>query len=228
MTERPEGTPDAAPAEPEAPPEPETEIGAPGAAAAATEELEAEAGAYEPESDDAEVDEIEAELEAVKAATDELAEDELEDDELDEDEDETAVPLGVEPAAPLVAATGTAVSRRRGAPAPSVQRAPTQSELAVRVTDNASRLFVIGTVVARRERRVAHDDAGTDRGAIAFGRAVGLRIGRGIAITVLTPGPGLASGTIAWCSIARRVPAANIAGSSRSRGRTATRAVADG
>jgi hypothetical protein len=28
-----------------------------------------------------------------------------------------------------------------------VQRAPTQSELAVRVTDNASRVFVIGTVV---------------------------------------------------------------------------------
>ena len=139
MTERPEGTPEAAPAEPEAPPEPETETGAPGAAAAATEELEAEAGAFEPESDDAEVDEIEAELEAVKAATDELDEAEL--------EDESVAPLGIEPAAPLVAATGTAVPRRRGAPAPSVQRAPTQSELAVRVTDNASRLFVIGTVV---------------------------------------------------------------------------------
>ena len=47
---------------------------------------------------------------------------------------------------------GRAVRRRgrrppAGRAGPSVQRAPTQSELAVRVTDNASRVFVIATVV---------------------------------------------------------------------------------
>ena len=95
------------------------------------------AAAHDPERDAAEADEIEAEgaegaeLEAEKA----------------EAEEETVVPLGVEPAAPLAAATGAAVPRRRVPPPPSVQRAPTQSELAVRVTDNASRIFVIGTVV---------------------------------------------------------------------------------
>jgi hypothetical protein len=139
MTERPEGTPGASPDEPETAPEAETETGAPEAAEAATEELTTETAAYDPERDAAEVDEIESELEAEEAGEDEF------DDEL---EDETVVPLGVEPAAPLVAATGTAaVPRRRQAPPPSVQRAPTQSELAVRVTDNVSRIFVIGTVV---------------------------------------------------------------------------------
>ena len=123
MTERPEGTPGAPPDEPEPAPEAEPEAGAP---------------AYEPERDAAEVDEIEAELEAEEGEADEF------DDELEE---ETVVPLGVEPGAPSVAATGTAVPRRRVPPPPSVQRAPTQSELAVRVTDNASRFFVIGTVV---------------------------------------------------------------------------------
>ena len=74
----------------------------------------------------------------------------------------TPSPLPAEPAEPLASeagiddeyeeavappsATGTA-ARRRGAAAPVVQRAPTQSELAVRVTDNASRIFVIATVV---------------------------------------------------------------------------------
>jgi hypothetical protein len=127
MTERPEGTPGAPPDEPE--PAPEAEPGA---------EPEAGAPAYEPERDAAEVDEIEAELEAEEGEADEF------DDELEE---ETMVPLGVEPGAPSVAATGAAVPRRRVPPPPSVQRAPTQSELAVRVTDNASRFFVIGTVV---------------------------------------------------------------------------------
>jgi len=136
MTERPEGTP-ASPDEPEAAPEAEMETGAPAAAAAEAEELTAETAAYDPERDAAEVDELEDELEA------EADEDDGVDDELEE---ETVVPLGVEPAAPLVAATGAAVPRRRQTPPPSVQRAPTQSELAVRVTDNWSRLFVIGTV----------------------------------------------------------------------------------
>jgi hypothetical protein len=99
----------------------------------------AESAAYDPERDAAEADEIESELEAEEGEEGDL------DDELEE---ETVVPLGVEPAAPLAAATGTAaVARHRQAPPPSVQRAPTQSELAVRVTDNASRFFVIGTVV---------------------------------------------------------------------------------
>ena len=139
MTERPEGTPGAPPEEPEAAPEAETETGAPEAAAAATEEFAAETATYDPERDAAEVDEIESELEAEEAGDEDF------DDELEE---ETVVPLGVEPSAPLVAATGTAAGpRRRQAPPPSVQRAPTQSELAVRVTDNASRFFVIATVV---------------------------------------------------------------------------------
>jgi hypothetical protein len=137
MTERPEGTPAASPDEPEAAPEAETETGAPEARAAAAEELTAETVAYDPERDAAEVDEIEDELDA------EAGEDEGVDDELEE---ETVVPLGVEPAGPLVTATGAAVPRRRQTPPPSVQRAPTQSELAVRVTDNLSRVFVIGTV----------------------------------------------------------------------------------
>ncbi len=45
------------------------------------------------------------------------------------------------------AAAGTSGPRRRASAPPSVQRAPTQSELAVRVTDNVSRYFVIATVV---------------------------------------------------------------------------------
>ncbi len=97
--------------------------------------------------DDAAIDEIEDELEAEEAEPDEL-EDEavqpLEDEAVPPLEDEAVPPLGAEPAA--AAAAGAAVPRRRGATPPSVQRAPTQSELAVRVTDNASRLFVIATV----------------------------------------------------------------------------------
>src|SRR6266498_3136848 len=105
--------------------------GAPDAASDA-EELEPEATDFEPETDDAEVDEIESELEAEEAGVDEL-------------EEEAPAPLGTEPAA--AGAAGIAVPRRRGVIPPSVQRAPTQSELAVRVTDSASRFFVIATVV---------------------------------------------------------------------------------
>jgi hypothetical protein len=163
MTERPEGTPEASPDEPEAPPEDETletptqaeatpeappeaeiETAAPEAAAAAAEELETQAGAFEPETDAAAVDEMEAELEAEEAT-----EEELDDEEVEAAEAEDEFEPGPASAAAGVAAdaAGSAVSRRRGAPAASVQRAPTQSELAVRVTDNASRFFVIGTVV---------------------------------------------------------------------------------
>ena len=124
MSERPEGTPEEAPAEPEAAQE------APVAEAAV-----AEAPAPEAVAEETEVEEISAE---------ELGDDDLADDEL---ADDTVVPVDVESAAPPVVGTGAAVPRRRGAPAPVAHRAPTQSELAVRVTDNASRFFVIGTVI---------------------------------------------------------------------------------
>ena len=142
MTERPESTPGASPDEPEAAPEAETVTGAPEATEAASEELMADSAAYDPERDAAEADEIESELEGEEAEGDF-------EDELDELDEETAEPLGAEaPASAAAAATGAAaVPRRRQAPSGSVQRAPTQSELAVRVTDNASRVFVIGTVV---------------------------------------------------------------------------------
>ena len=138
MTERPEGAPDASPTEPEAAPEAETETGAPEPAAATSEELGGVTGALDAETDYAEADELEDELEADEAAAGDLDE---------EIEGETTAPLGAEPTAVGTPATGAAVARRRGATPPSVQRAPTQSELAVRVTDNASRFFVIGTVV---------------------------------------------------------------------------------
>ena len=169
MTERPEGTPEAPPDEPESPPdepeappdepeappdEPEapptgeTETAAPVAAAAVTEELEEQAGAFASESDAAAVDEIEAELEAEEATDEELAEEEL-DEEVAEAEG-----AELEPAAGSIAAAGAvvggaagSVGSRRRAGAVAVQRAPTQSELAVRVTDNPSRFFVIATVV---------------------------------------------------------------------------------
>jgi hypothetical protein len=145
MTERPEGTPEASPDEPEAPTTIESETGAPEAVAAATEELETASGALDPESDAAEIDEIEAELEAEDEADELDAEwGELE---AEDEADELDAESGSAVAAAGVAAIGSAISRRREAPTPSVQRAPTQSELAVRVTDNASRFFVIGTVV---------------------------------------------------------------------------------
>lgn len=126
MSERPEGTPEEAPAEPEA----------------AQAALEAEVEAPAAEAPPAEETEVEQEAEEVSA--EELGDDDLADGELAND---TVVPAGVESAAPPVAALGAAVPRRRGAPAPVAHRAPTQSELAVRVTDNASRFFVIGTVI---------------------------------------------------------------------------------
>jgi hypothetical protein len=175
MTERPERAPGATPDEPLTPdeaaplpsaeeaPTAETETSAPEAPVAATEEIEAQTGALDPESDAAQVDEIEAELEAEEAAEDEIeAELEAEDeaDELDaegetdefdaEDRDQARAPgTGATTTTAVIGAapTGSALSRRRGAPAPSVQRAPTQSELAVHVTENASRVFVIATVV---------------------------------------------------------------------------------
>lgn len=117
MTERPEGTPEAVPSEPE----------------------------EAPDSDAADVESADAELELEPEP--EPGDDTSDDPGQDEFEDETVVPLGEEPAAPLAAATMAAGSRRRGSPVPVAQRAPTQSELAVRVTDNTSRFFVIGTVV---------------------------------------------------------------------------------
>ena len=142
MTERPEGAPDAAPPEPEAAPEAETMTGAPEAAAAATEELDTRTGAFDAETDAAEADELEEEL-----AAEETGEGDVDELEEEYEEEETTAPLGAEPAEAGAAAAGTAVSRRRMVPPASVQRAPTQSELAVHVTDTASRFFVIATVV---------------------------------------------------------------------------------
>lgn len=134
MTERPEGTPEAVPAEPEATADPNAET---------------DAAAIE----DADVDEIDEELEGDEADEDEAnAADDLEAAETDEDElgdefeNETTEPLPGEPAVAAGTATTPSVSRRRGVP-PAVQRAPTQSELAVRVTDDASRFFVIAIVI---------------------------------------------------------------------------------
>ena len=82
--------------------------------------------------------------------------DELDEEEAEEDEalaegadydDELEPEPGSAAAVAAAGAAGSAVSRRRGAPAASVQRAPTQSEIAVHITDNPSRLFVIATVV---------------------------------------------------------------------------------
>lgn len=136
MTERPDGTPGASPDEPEAAPEAETDTGAPEAPAALTEELASDTAALDDEGDAAEDDEIEDELEAEEA-----------DDEDEAFEDEPVEPLGSEPAAAAGAAATGAGARRRQVQPPSVQRAPTQSELAVRVTDNASRIFVIVTTI---------------------------------------------------------------------------------
>ncbi len=110
--------PEGTPGEPAGPVEaPEPE------AAEAIDEVEIEDGSFEGDTDDAEFDDAEDDL-----------------------EDEPVVLPGVEPA-PLVAATGGAVARRRGASTPAVQRAPTPSEVAVHVTDNTSRFLVIATVV---------------------------------------------------------------------------------
>lgn len=158
MTERPEGAPDAepadedaapgepeaAPGEPEAAPEAETVTVAPEAAAAADEALEGAAGEFVAETEAADADEIEDELEAEEAEEAEAAEAA---EAADAFEDETSVPLGAEPAVAGGAAVGAPVARRRGVPTPSAQRAPTLSEQAVHVADPASRLFVVATVV---------------------------------------------------------------------------------
>lgn len=131
MSERPEGTPEAAPAEPEA----TQESMVAEAEAAVAEAAVAEAAEAEAAAEATEVEEVSAE---------ELGDDDIADHEL---ADDPVTPVGVTSAAPPVVGTGAAVPRRRGGPAPVAHRAPTQSELAVRVTDNASRFFVIGTVI---------------------------------------------------------------------------------
>ena len=141
MSERPEGTPEEAPAEPEAAQEaPVAEVAE---AAVAAGEAEAPAGEVEVEAPAPEAA-VAEETEVEEISAEELGDDDLADDEL---ADDTVVPVDDESAAPPVPAMGAAVPRRRGAPAPVGHRAPTQSELAVRVTDNASRFFVIGTVI---------------------------------------------------------------------------------
>jgi hypothetical protein len=90
-----------------------------------------------------------------------VADEDLETDALDQEavetEEEAAVaaaagiesaPTGdVEPAAVGPAASEAARARRRGSPAPGPQRAPTASELAVRIREDVSKVFVIGTAV---------------------------------------------------------------------------------
>lgn len=120
MTERPEGAPNEPPAESDV--VPDTEIDA------IEEELEAE---------EADVEEAESELEEAEERASE---------ELDEPSAVLIDEQGAEGGVAAGAAAGAAVPRRRSAQPPSVQRAPTQSELAVRVTDNSSRIFVIATV----------------------------------------------------------------------------------
>ena len=119
MTERPEGTPEAAPEETEDLPAAETSV----------------AGADEPAAEPAGFD-VDAES---AAGTDDA-------DDADDADDEPGTDQSSSPG-PQVAAIGGVVPLRRAAPPPSLQRAPTQSELAVRVTDNVSRYFVIATVV---------------------------------------------------------------------------------
>jgi len=121
MTEPSSGTPSPLPAEP-------AEPSAPDPAIAPDEALEADLEGDGGESGDA---------------------DELEPGEDDEEEGETLAPEsstaeGAVPGAVARPAGGPGVRRRGTAVAPHV---PTQSELAVRVTDNQSRIFVIGTVV---------------------------------------------------------------------------------
>lgn len=121
MTDRPEGTPDPAPDEPHD----ATEIEADGGEHAPDAEVGDEAADVEAEADDAE-----------RESDDDVA-------------DGLAESSGPEPGSDggRAAAAGTTGPLRRASTPPSVQRAPTQSELAVRVTDNVSRYFVIATVV---------------------------------------------------------------------------------
>ncbi len=126
MTDRPEGTPDPAPDEPED----------------AT-KIEADGGERAP---DAEVGDDGADARAEADGADAEAEDaESDSDDVAEGALESSGPEPKSEGGPPTAA-GTIGPRRRASPPPSVQRAPTQSELAVRVTDNVSRYFVIATV----------------------------------------------------------------------------------
>lgn len=158
MTERPEGAPE--------PADPEPANADEGAQATAQGEALEEAATPEPlpdegdvagaasEPDDADLDTIESELETAEAEAEEFEDRAgvIEDDATEEAEEleaESLQPLGTGAAtAAVIGATprGAAI-RHRGAPQATLQRAPTQSEIAVHVTDNASRIFVIATVV---------------------------------------------------------------------------------
>ena len=127
MTEPSSGTPSPLPAESNEPQGPDPAI-------APDEDLEADLDADEG-TEEADSDEYELEEEG-------------EDEEFEEGETEPGEPAAPEAAVPgAIARPGSTTVRRRGASAPVAQRAPTQSELAVRVTDNQSRYFVIATVV---------------------------------------------------------------------------------
>ena len=128
MTEPSSGTPSPLPAEPAEPSGHDPEI-APGGT------LDAELGADDGRDLDEEPEDEDEDEES------ELGEEDDKETEL-EPEPTTEAPV---PGAGAATPPGTAARRRAGAPV--VQRAPTQSELAVRVTDNASRIFVIATVV---------------------------------------------------------------------------------
>jgi hypothetical protein len=128
MSERPEGTPEEAPADP-VEPEPTPELDSD---AVAEDELLADSG-LDPEADP----EFEPEPEWEPVADAEAGADL-------EAETVNALPDDATPAE-IAAATAAGARRRRG-PAPTGPRVPTPSERAVRVTDTPSRLFVIASV----------------------------------------------------------------------------------
>ena len=136
MTEPSSGTPSPLPAEP-------AEPAAQDPAIATDKTLEAELG------ENGDIDE--AEDGAAVEEGEEAASDELDFDEEEEEaeggalEAEGAAVEGTVPEA--IARPAGSAARRRAGVAPVVPHAPTQSELAVRVTDNQSRIFVIATVV---------------------------------------------------------------------------------
>ena len=129
MTDRPEGTPDPAPDDPHD----GIEIEADGGERAPDAEVGGDGPAADGDDADADAEDAEdAELES--------------DDDVEDEAPESSGPEPGSDGGPRAAA-GTTGPRRRASTPPSVQRAPTQSELAVRVTDNVSRYFVIATVV---------------------------------------------------------------------------------
>jgi hypothetical protein len=136
MTEPSSGTPSPLPAEPAEPTEPDPAI-------ASDETLDADLELGDGERADEEAADDE------EAGADE--EDLGEEDEAEEAEDERleTEPSAVEGAFPEAVSRpgGARGVRRRAGAAPVAPRLPTQSELAVRVTDNQSRIFVIATVV---------------------------------------------------------------------------------